>query len=235
MFFGISTYLTARLSIFVTIVNITSAWSGYNLIIDDVDISLASELPQSKAGVSQSVISRGECSNLAQNGDLSFGDARFWDVIGPGTKLEMYGYTSPSSPALKITSRSVSFAGAKQTINQACLIEGIIWTVQAKFKLMSGAEPVGCDITATWGDNQCPGITLTASKRDATSGVLTKVLTLRNMVNKPWDPTDFNEFHSSFSVTNEMAKWDTLVLSTDLTRPGVDVIFDDLRIIQTDH
>lgn len=215
---------------------IISAWSGYNLIIDDVDISLASGLSQSDTGISQSVISRGECSNLAQNGDLSAGDARFWDVIGPGTKLEMFGYESPSSPALKVASRSVSFAGAKQTVNQACLIEGDSWTVQAKFKLMSGTDPVGCDPKATWGDNQCPGITLTASKRDdATSGTLTKVLTLRNMVEKPWDLTDFNDFHSSFTVTGEMVKWDSLVFSTDLTRPNVDVIFDDLRIIPSKY
>ncbi len=43
------------------------------------------------------------------------------------------------------TASSVSFAGAKQTVNQACLIEGESWTVQAKFKLMSGTDPVGCD------------------------------------------------------------------------------------------
>jgi hypothetical protein len=100
-------------------------------------------------------------------------------------------------------------------------------------EVMSGTtNPVGCDPKATWVDNQCPGFTLTASNRDdATSGTLTKVLTLRNMVEKPCDTTVFNNFHSSLTVTGKMAKWGSLIFSTDLTRPRVDIIFDDLRII----
>jgi hypothetical protein len=212
---------------------INGAWSGYNLIIDDVDISMASLVPESQSGIGQVVLDKGECYNLAQNGDLSIGDARFWDVTGSGTQLAMYGYLSAGSPALRVTGRTASFAGAMQHVNQACLIEGMTWTVQAKIKLMNDTYPIGCDKSATWGDSQCPGITFTASKRDSSSTLMTKVLTLRNMIDNPWDNDAFNEFHSTFTVTNEMAKWDSLVFSTDLTRPSVDVIFDNLRIIRT--
>eukprot|EP00591_Stephanopyxis_turris_P000751 CAMPEP_0195512226 /NCGR_PEP_ID=MMETSP0794_2-20130614/4252_1 /TAXON_ID=515487 /ORGANISM="Stephanopyxis turris, Strain CCMP 815" /LENGTH=1612 /DNA_ID=CAMNT_0040639961 /DNA_START=347 /DNA_END=5185 /DNA_ORIENTATION=+ len=192
------------------------AWSGIQMVIDDVSIVPASAATNSLF----------TCDDLIKNGDLSYGDARYWGVLGSPT-LEMYG--DASNWMLITKNRGLTWHGAQQEINQDCLDVGDTWIIRAKFRLVlkDTNTAVSCDTTMEWGDMECPAVNIYALSPSRSEQFHHRV---RNTIKTAWNGNVLNPFEATFEVNDDMKNAEKVIAFIDRVNPSRDVIVDDFSI-----
>mmetsp|Transcript_52985 Transcript_52985/g.78551 ORF Transcript_52985/g.78551 Transcript_52985/m.78551 type:complete len:1770 (-) Transcript_52985:364-5673(-) len=192
----------------------TAGHQGVNIIVDDLSIEPATSVD----------LGYKQCENLALNGNLAMGDARFYSIMGNG-KLKMEDRGS-SQWALVNYDRTESWHGISQKLNKDCLVKGDWWVIKASFKVVdpAGANPFTCDWSAKFGAT-CPIFSVYAANALTGDNEHTPVWprTDDELVNSAWAEGEWNEYTGRFFVTQAMEEYPAISIYVNKVKKGYDV------------
>merc|ERR1712071_151882 len=110
-----------------------------------------------------------------------------------------------------------------------CLVEGRQYEFLADFKLldeMNGGTPVACKRNVPWGDpDYCPLLSIMLMDDNGSAAA---PVNLQNADPSTWFASEFNRYHTTFTVTAEMVAAYEVYIMFKGPRPGVTMLFDNV-------
>lgn len=180
--------------------------------------------------VDQIVISR-DCTKLIVGGDAEDESLIGWRVHnGAGGYVGIHpGGAGGSKFAYGHFGRKDKGGGPGLELDVGCLVNGTTYEFSAMLRLLDeydNNEYVACNRYLAWGDPDfCPLMSITF--KDGTSA-FTK--NYDNMIPLTFVADDWNSYTARFTVTEEMQAMKTAVLVFKGVRPGLAILYDDVKL-----
>jgi len=187
---------------------------GISIVLDDIQASFY-EVP---------VVN---CNQLIMETNAENGLTTGWKANGGGYIEVVPDGDGGSSKAFGHFGRNYFWAGPKQFIETSCLVEGDVYEINARFKLLDlVGNPTACDKTAPWKDeNYCLLMTF---EMELPAG--NKRIHAGNMYGQPWIADEFNSFHTRITVTKDMVDASSNFFFFQGPRAGITILFDNISM-----
>mmetsp|Transcript_29790 Transcript_29790/g.44184 ORF Transcript_29790/g.44184 Transcript_29790/m.44184 type:complete len:1743 (-) Transcript_29790:270-5498(-) len=173
------------------------------------------------------------CDNLMLNPKVD-GLMNYWMHVGGGVQLYSPGYGG-TGHAISSVDRWGAWQGPAQFWDTRCLVADIEYEVLAKVKLEENGTPVQCNpnIKELVGYDACPRMAMRV--RTLTGHSIGDVVNTTYVY--PLGQTvlpvtaDWNTIHGYFTVTDEIANGDSVLVFFEKARVGVNIIVDEITVL----
>jgi len=166
------------------------------------------------------------CNQLvvSTNGENNYlGD---WQTKGGGY-IDLIDDGDNSTKAFAHYARGSHDSGPKQNIETACLEEGQVYDIYARFKFEDSAgNPVGCNKAALFGDpDYCLLFTFQLN------GNPLQKQHFGTYYGAPWVASDYNSFHTVVTIDHAMANAESLFFYIQGPSDDKTIIFDNISML----
>jgi len=183
-----------------------------------------------------------DCSSLIRNSGGETGGHDHWAHTGGG--LRVFDESASSGVnAISSVKRTATWHGIGQFLDTRCLIIGQQYEIIVKIRLqdMYSGYYISCNVNQVQynATDVCPRVVFRVRKLigdtigDVVGGVATKYAYPMASAVGPWSEDKWNMLYGHFNVTDTLAEADSVFFDIERTRPGVNIVIDDVSIIPT--